>query len=92
MKKIDIVISAIVMLVSLTALVFAETPANKRFNDIVYKGEKWEFDFGIPKNETLVILPQDREQPKVYGSGYVGRVENDTTKHNIILANNDKQW
>ncbi len=80
MKKIAIVICAVVMLVSLTALVFAETPANKRVTDIVYRGEKWEFDFGIPKNEALVILPQDREQPKVYGRGYVGRVENNTPK------------
>ena len=85
MKKIAIVVSAIIMLVSLTVLVFAETPANKEFNDTVYRGEKWEFDFGVPKNETLVILPQDREQPKVYGNGYVGRVENETPKYNIIL-------
>lgn len=85
MKKIAIVVSAIVMLVSLTVLVFAETPTNKEFNDTVYRGEKWDFDFGVPKNETLVILPQDREQPKVYGNGYVGRVENETPQYNIIL-------
>lgn len=85
MKKIAIVVSAIVMLVSLTVLVFAETSADKEFNDTVYRGEKWEFDFGVPKNETLVILPQDREQPKVYSNGYVGRVENETPKYNIIL-------
>lgn len=85
MKKITIVVSAIVVLVSLTVLVFAETPANKGFNDTVYRGEKWEFDFGVPKNETLIILPQDREQPKVYGNGYVGRVENETPKYNIVL-------
>ena len=92
MKKIAIVISAVVMLSSLSALVFAETPANKRINDIVYKGEKWAFDFGIPKNETLVILPQDRKQPRVYGSGYVGRVKNDISEYNIILANNDNVY
>lgn len=85
MKKIAIVVSAIAMLVSLTVLVFAETPTNKEFNDTVYRGEKWDFDFGVPENETLVILPQDREQPKVYGNGYVGRVENETPKYNIIL-------
>ena len=70
---------------TVTISAVAETSANEELNDTVYRGEKYEFDFGVPKNETLVILPQDREQPQVDGNVYVGRVEKETPQHSIVL-------
>ena len=36
------------------------------FHDGVYRGEKWEFDFGKPKKNYTTILPKDTSVPRVY--------------------------
>lgn len=71
------------MLASLSVFAFADTPDGTR--NAVYRGEKWEFDLGVPEKENGIILPQDREQPKVYGNGYVERVEKPEKAYDIIL-------
>ncbi len=85
MKKVIFIVGAIIISTSLSVLVFASPLADKRFDDAVYRGEKWEYDFGVPKQEILIILPQDRAQPKASGDGYVGRVEKKTKKYELVF-------
>ena len=82
MKKIIAIILVIAALITVSAVVYAKDLA---FHDGVYRGEKWEFDFGKPKNNNIIILPQDRPEPKVYGNGYIGRVEITEKEYEIIL-------
>ena len=82
MKKIIAIILTIAVLITVSAVVYAK---NLEFHDSVYRGEKWEFDFGKPKNNNTIILPQDRTEPKVHGNGYVGRVEITEKEYEIIL-------
>lgn len=83
MKKIISIILSIAVLMIISGVVYAREWA---FHDGVYRGEKWELDFGHPKQESpMVILPQDRPEPKVYGNGYVGRAEEIEKPYDIIL-------
>lgn len=43
------------------------------FHDGVYRGEKWEFDFGKPKKNYITIIPKDIPEPRVHGNGYIVR-------------------
>ena len=82
MKKLIAIILTIVALITVSAVVYAK---EFEFHDGVYRGEKWEFDFGQPKKNHIIIIPQDRPEPKVYENGYVGRVEITEKEYEIIL-------
>lgn len=82
MKKLIAIILTIVALITVSAVVYAK---EFEFHDGVYRGEKWEFDFGQPKKNNITIIPQDRTEPKVYGNGYVSRVEIPEKEYEIIL-------
>ena len=82
MRKIVTIILAIVVLITASAVVSAK---DLEFHDGVYRGEKWEFDFGQPKRNNITVIPQDRPEPKVHGNGYVGRVETPEKEYEIIL-------
>ena len=82
MKKLIAIILTIVALITVSAVVYAK---DLEFHDGVYRGEKWEFDFGQPKKNYITIIPQDRPEPKVYGNGYVGHVEIPEKEYEIIL-------
>lgn len=82
MKKVISLALIITTLITVSAVVYA---SDLKFHDGVYRGEKWEFDFGQPKKEALIIIPQDRPEPKVYGNGYVERVEEPEKEYEIIM-------
>ena len=82
MKKLIAIILTIVALITVLAVVYAK---DLEFHDGVYRGEKWEFDFGQPKKNYITIIPQDRPEPKAYGNGYVDRVEIPEKEYEIIL-------
>ena len=82
MKKLIAITLTIITLITISAVVYAK---DLEFHDGVYRGEKWEFDFGKPKNNNIIILPQDRPEPKVHGNGYVGRVEIPEKEYEIIM-------
>ena len=82
MKRITMLLLILSVLITVSAVVYAK---DLEFHDGVYRGEKWEFDFGKPKNNNIIILPQDRPEPKVHGNGYVGRVEITEKEYEIIL-------
>ena len=82
MKKLVAIILTIVALITVSAVVYAK---ELEFHDGVYRGEKWEFDFGQPKKNYITIIPQDRPEPKGYGNGYVSRVEIPEKEYEIIL-------
>ena len=56
-----------------------------KFHDGVYRGEKWEFNFGKPKNNNIIILSQDRQKPKAHGEGCVERAEITEKEYDIVL-------
>ena len=85
MKKLIAITLTIITLITISAVVYAK---ELEFHDGVYRGEKWEFDLGKPKNNNIIILPQDRPEPKVHGNGYVGRVEIPEKEYEIILLGN----
>ena len=60
---------AVALLIALCGTVSAGAYDGKVFHDAVYRGEKWNFDFGIPENRAVIILPGDGEEPRLYGSG-----------------------
>lgn len=82
MKKIIAIILTIAVFIIISAVVYAK---DLEFHDGVYRGEKWDFDFGKPKNNKVIILPQDRTEPKVHGNGYVGRAEIPEKEYKIVL-------
>ena len=82
MKKLIVIILTIVALITVSAVVYAK---ELEFHDGVYRDEKWKFDFSQPKKNYITIIPQDRPEPKVYGNGYVGRVEIPEKEYEIIL-------
>lgn len=82
MKRITILLLTLVVLIAVSAVIYAK---ELEFHDGVYRGEKWEFDFGQPKKNYVTIIPQDRPEPKAYGNGYVGRVEIPEKEYEIIL-------
>lgn len=82
MKKFIILLLTLFVLIAVSAVVYAK---DLEFHDGVYRGEKWEFDFGQPKKNYVTIIPQDKLEPKAYGNGYVGRVEIPEKEYEIIL-------
>ena len=82
MKRITMLLLILSVLITVSVVVYAR---DLEFHDGVYRGEKWEFDFGQPKTNNITIIPQDRPEPKVYGNGYVGRVETPEKEYEIIL-------
>ena len=82
MKRIIILLLTLTFLLAVSAVVYAK---DLEFHDGVYRGEKWEFDFGQPKENNITIIPQERPEPKVYGNGYVGHVEIPEKEYEIIL-------
>ena len=82
MKRITMLLLILSVLITVSVVVYAR---DLEFHDGVYRGEKWEFDFGQPKTNNITIIPQDRTEPKVYGNGYVSRVEIPEKEYEIIL-------
>ena len=82
MKKFIAIILTIAVLITISAVVYAK---DLEFHDGVYRGEKWEFDFGQPKKNYITIIPQDRPEPKAHENGYVGRVKFPEKEYEIIL-------
>ena len=82
MKRITMLLLILSVLITVSVVVYAR---DLEFHDGVYRGEKWEFDFGQPKTNNITIIPQDRPEPKGYGKGYVGRVETPEKEYEIIL-------
>ena len=82
MKKLIAITLTIFALIAVSVVVYAK---NLEFHDGVYRGEKWEFDFGQPKRNYITVIPQDRPEPKVYGNGYVGHLEMPEKEYEIIL-------
>ena len=72
MKRITMLLLILSVLITVSVVVYAK---DLEFHNGVYRGEKWEFDFGQPKENNITIIPQDRPEPKVYGNGYVDHVE-----------------
>lgn len=85
MKKTIAIMLTIVTLAAVSAVVYAK---DLEFHDGVYRGEKWEFDFGQPKKKKEIFIPQERPEPKVHGNGYVERVEIPEKEYEIILLDN----
>lgn len=88
MKRITTLLLTLVVLITVSAVVYAK---DLEFHDGVYRGEKWEFDFGQPKENHIIIIPQDRPEPKVYGNGYVERIEIPEKKYEIILLGSKEE-
>ena len=85
MKKILVIVGIVVVLVaSVCTFAFAAFPTTEPA-PTVYRGEKWSFGFGEDEYETITVIPEDRPEPKVYGNGYVYRVEEKENQYNIIL-------
>ena len=82
MKKVILLALVIAALITVSAVVFAR---DMEFHGGVYRGEKWKFDFGQPKNNYITIIPHDRPEPKAHGNGYVGRIEIPEKEYDIIL-------
>ena len=82
MKRITMLLLILSVLITVSVVVYAK---DLEFHNGVYRGEKWEFDFGQPKENNITIIPQDRPEPKVYGNGYVDRVEIPEKEYDIIL-------
>ena len=82
MKRITMLLLILSVLITVSAVVYAK---DLEFHDGVYRGEKREFDFGQPKRNFITVIPQDRPEAKVYGNGYVGRVEIPEKEYEIIL-------
>ena len=82
MKRITMLLLILSVLITVSVVVYAK---DLEFHNGVYRGEKWEFDFGQPKENNITIIPQDRPEPKVYGNGYVGHVEIPEKEYEIIL-------
>lgn len=86
MKKTIAIILTILALIPVTA-VYAR---NIEFHDGVYRGGKYEFDFGRPKKNYMIVIPQEIPEPKAYGNGYVGRVEMPEREYEIIMLDNSE--
>lgn len=82
MKKLVSIVLSAVVLISITAVVYAK---ELEFNDGVYRGDKWEFEFGQPKKKDIIIIPQDRPEPKAYENGCAEHVEIPEKEYEIIL-------
>ncbi len=82
MKKIIVLILTIAVLIATSSVVYGK---DSKIHDGVYRGEKWGLDLGKPENNKIIIFPQDRAEPKVYGNGYVGRIEISEKEYEITL-------
>ena len=82
MRKIIAIILMMLTLATVSAVVYAK---DFEFHDGVYRGEKWEFNFGQLKKNYITIIPQDRPEPKVHENGYIERVEIPEKEYEIIL-------
>lgn len=60
------------------------------FHDGVYRGEKWEFDFGKPKKNYITIIPKDIPESRVHGNGYIVRDTSLEKTYDIILLSDQK--
>ena len=58
------------------------------FHDGVYRGEKWEFDFGKPKKNYITIIPKDIPEPRVHGNGYIVRDTSSNESEVFIMNKN----
>ena len=85
MRKVLHFILSVVVLITITTVVYTK---DLEFHDGVYRGEKWEFNFGQPKKNYITIIPHDRPEPKAYGNGYVERVEIPEKEYEINLLDN----
>ena len=82
MKRILILILILVILITISVVAYAN---NIKFHDGVYRGEKWEFDLGMPNKNHITIIPQDRPETKVYGNGFIEHIEIPEKCYEIIL-------
>lgn len=83
LKKVTLILLIITLLmITVSVVVYAK---DFEFHNGVYRGEKWEFDIDQPNKNYITIIPQDRPEPKVYGKGYVGRVELPEKEYEIFL-------
>ena len=87
MKKLIAIILTILALIIVTAVVYS---ADLEFHDGVYRDGKYEFDFGRPKKNYMIVIPQEIPEPKAYGNGYVGRVEMPEREYEIIMLDNSE--
>ncbi len=85
MKRITILLLTFFVLIAVSAVVHAK---DFEFHDGIYRGEKWEYAFGLPKKDKMKVIPQERPEPKVYGNGYVGRVEEIEKPYEIFWLEN----
>ena len=60
------------------------------FHDGIYRGEKWEFDFGKPKKNYITIIPKDIPKSRVHGNGYIVRDTSPEKPYDIILLSEQK--
>ncbi len=82
MKKLFIVGIAVVLTAVCTVALAAFQPEPKI---TVYRGEEWHFDIEEKKYPHITVIPKDRKEPQAYGNGYVGKVEPEEKKYDIIL-------
>ena len=84
MKKIFIITIVVAVLAALicTVALAAVQPDPKV---MPYYGEGWYFDIEEKEYPYITVIPQDRQEPQVYGNGYVGKVEPEEKKYDIIL-------
>ena len=82
MKRLTMLLLILSVLITVSVVVYAK---DLEFHNGVYRGEKWEFDFGQTKKNYITVIPQDRPETKVYGNGYVGHVEIPENEYEIIL-------
>ena len=53
MKRITMLLLILSVLITVSVVVYAR---DLEFHDGVYRGEKWEFDFGQPKTNNITIF------------------------------------
>ncbi len=83
MKKLLIIGIAVLMVISLCTVAFAAFQPDSKTT--VYRGEKWHFDIEEKDYPFITVIPQERQEPQVYGNGYVGKVEPEEKKYDVIL-------
>ncbi len=84
MKKI-VTITLIIAVLTASICTVAFAAFHKEPETTVYRGEEWHFDVEEKEYPFITVIPQDRQEPQVYGNGYVGKAEPEEKKYDIIL-------
>lgn len=80
MKK--LCISTLILSAVMTTAIYA---GGYNFHDGVYRGEKYKFDFGNPKENFITVIPENTLGQKVCDNGYVGHDTSPKRLYDIIL-------